>query len=160
MTIICDTREHEGKNQHILEWFDSKKIPWIKSKLDYADYSCMLPRNPELGILRDLWFDKEIAVERKANLDEYANNCVNDRNRIKKEFSQAPPNKVLLIENATYADMMNGNYRSQYSAQSYYGTIHSFWHEFNMPVVFMQDITQSGKFIYGYFYYYIRNIIK
>ena len=113
MTIICDTREHEGKNQHILEWFDSKKIPWIKSKLDYADYSCMLPRNPELGIPRDLWFDKEIAVERKANLDEYANNCVDDRNRIKKEFSQAPPNKVLLIENATYADMMNGNYRSQ-----------------------------------------------
>lgn len=160
MVIICDTREHEGKNDHILNFFDSKGISWIKKKLDYADYSFYIPKNEELGIIRDTYFDKEIVVERKANLDEYAGNLSNERERIKKEFSQAPFHKVLLIENASYKDMIEGNYRSKYSAQSYYGTLHSFWHEFNMPVFFMPDIKYSGQFIVGYFYYYLRNIIK
>ena len=160
IVVVCDTREHEGKNQHILDYFDSKGIAWKKRKLDYCDYSFYLPKNEELGITRDLWFDKEVAIERKANLDEYANNMVKERDRIKKEFAQAPKNKVLLIENASFSDMVNGNYRSQYSTSSYFGTIMSFWHGYNLPVMFMPDISQSGKFIYGYFYFYLRNLIK
>lgn len=160
MVIVCDTREHDGKNDHILEYYNSKGIPWVKKKIDFCDYTFYIPKNESLGIQRDLWFDREIAVERKANLDEFANNCVKDRDRIKKEFAQAPHNKLLLIENATYSDMVNGNYRSQYSAQSYLGTIMSFWHEYNLPVMFMPDVSQSGKFIYAYFYYYLRGIIK
>jgi hypothetical protein len=120
----------------------------------------MVPQNTELGIFRDLYFDRHIVVERKANLDEYAGNQANERDRIKKEFTLAPKEKVLLIENGSYQDMVEGNYRSNYSAQSYYGTIHSFWHEYGLPVVFMPDKSYSGKFIIGYFYYYLRNIIK
>ena len=160
ITILADTREHEGKNDHILNYFDSHKIPWKKMKLEYGDYSFMVPQNTELGIFRDLYFDRHIVVERKANLDEYAGNQANERDRIKKEFTLAPKEKVLLIENGSYQDMVEGNYRSNYSAQSYYGTIHSFWHEYGLPVVFMPDKSYSGKFIIGYFYYYLRNIIK
>ena len=109
-----DTREHDGKNDHILNYFDSKKISWKKMKLDYGDYSCMIPANEEFGISRDLYFDNEIMVERKANLDEFISNITKDRDRIKKEFALAPPNKVLLLENASYADMINGNYISKY----------------------------------------------
>lgn len=160
MVIVCDTREHDGKNDHILKYFDDKKVPWIKRKIEFGDYTAMIPANPELGIFRDLWFDREIIIERKANLDEMAINVTKERDRIKKEFSQAPKNKVLMIENASYADMVNGNYRSDYSPKSYYGTIHSFWHEYGLPVVFMPDPAYSGMFIRGYLQYYIRGIIK
>lgn len=27
MTVLVDTREHKGKNNHILNYFDSKQIP-------------------------------------------------------------------------------------------------------------------------------------
>lgn len=120
----------------------------------------MVPADESLGIIRDLYFDKEIIVERKASLDEFAGNLSKERERIKKEFSLAPSNKILLIENGSYADMVNGNYRSDYSAKSYYGTIHSFWHEFNIPVVFMPTPEYSGLFIRGYFQYYLRGLVK
>lgn len=158
MVILVDTREQ--KNSHITNYFDSKNIPWKKLKLDYGDYSCMIPANEELGIPRDLYFDNEIIVERKANLDEFASNVTKERDRIKKELALAPENKILIIENGSYADMVNGKYRSQYSAQSYIGTFHSFWHEFNIPIIFMPDNTYTGQFIAYYFYYYLRNIIK
>lgn len=160
MIILVDTREHDGKNDHILNYFDSKNILWKKQKLDYGDYSFMVPQNEELGIPRDIYFDKEIMVERKASLDEFADNATEERNRIKKELAMAPPNKVLLIENGSYEDMINGNYRSKFSAKSYYGTIHSFWHEFNIPVFFMPNNKYSGIFIRGYFQYYLREVIR
>ena len=160
MTILVDTREKEGKNDHILDYFDSKNIPWKKKKLDYGDYSCMIPANEEFGIPKDLYFDKQIIVERKASLDELAGNFTKERDRIKKEFALAPDHKVLIIENNSYADMVNGNYRSEYQPKSFYGTIHSFWHEFNLPVVFMPDKRYTPLFIRGYFQYYLRRLIK
>lgn len=120
----------------------------------------MVPANTDLGIPRDLYFDHDIMVERKASLDEFANNISRERDRIKKEFTLAPDNKILIIENASYEDMICGNYRSDYSARSYYGTVHSFWHEFGIPVVFMPDPKYTGIYIAGYFKYYFREIIK
>lgn len=158
VTIICDTREQ--KNDHITSYFDSKKIPWVKSKLDFGDYSYYIPRNEELGIPRDLYFSKEIMIERKGSLEELAGNVTKERDRIKKELALAPPNKIMVIENATYADMINGNYKSEYSPKSYYGTIHSFWHEFDMPIIFMPDSRYTGMFIRGYFQYHFRNKVK
>lgn len=160
MTILVDTREKDGHNDHILNWFDAKKIPWRKKKLDYGDYSVLIPANEALDIPRDLDFSSKIIVERKANLDEFATNVSSERDRIKKELALAPENKILIIENGSYADMVNGKYRSQYSAQSYVGTFHSFWHEFNIPIIFMPDNAYTGQFIVYYFYYYLRNIIK
>ena len=158
MVILSDTSEKE--NDHVTRYFDAMKIAWKKQKLDYGDYSFMLPQNEELGILRDLYFDKKIMVERKANLDEFAGNVTKERDRIKKELTLSPPNKILIIENASYADMVNGNYRSSYSAKSYFGTVHSWWHEFHIPFVFMEDRNLTGLFIIGYFQYFLRNLLK
>ena len=160
MTVLVDTREHDGKNDHILNYFDKKKINWTKQKLDYGDYSFMVPANEDLGIIRDLYFDKEIVIERKASLDEFAGNITKERERIKKEFTLAPKHKVLLIENGSYADLISGNYRSRYDSKSYWATLHSFWHEFDIPVMFMPDAQFTPVFIRGYFQYYLRNIIK
>ena len=160
MVILYDTREHDGKNDHILKMFDKMKVLYKRKKLDYGDYSFEIPANQELGIPRDLDFSKRIIIERKASLDELASNCVKDRDRIKKELALAPSTKVLLIENASYSDLLNGNYRSEYAAKSFWATIHSFWHEFNMPVVFMPNPSDSAYFIRGYFQYWMKNFLK
>ena len=131
-------------------------------KLEYGDYSFMIPADEELSIPRDLYFDKQIIVERKASLEELSGNLTqtSERSRIKKELALAPPKKVLLIEGASYGDMVTGNYNTKYDSKSYWASVHSLSHEFNLPVVFMPDKKYSGVFIMGYFYYYLRNLLR
>lgn len=158
MTILCDTREQ--KNQHILESFDRMKQPYKQKKLDYGDYSFMVPKNPDLDIPRDLYFDKEIMIEKKNGLDELAGNISKDRDRFEKELSLAPQNKVLLIENANYSDLIEGRYRSDYGAKAYWATLHTFMIRYNIPVFFMPDKKYSAVFIRGYFTYYLKEKLR
>ena len=65
--ILVDTREKA--NEHILKVFDKNNIPYKIKALERCDYSFYLPANEELNIPRDLYFDKEVALERKASLD-------------------------------------------------------------------------------------------
>lgn len=162
ITIICDTREHEGKNDHILRYFDDKKIPWIERKLEYGDYSMMIPADEELNIPRDLDFSSRIIVERKANLEELSGNLTSnsERSRIKKEFALAPDHKIMIVENASYSDMVNGTYNTKYNSKSFWASYHSIWHEFGIPIIFMPDNRYTGLFIRGYFVYYLRNLLK
>lgn len=160
MVVLYDTREHEGKNNHILNYFDKAGISYKKKKLDYGDYSFMIPKNEDLGIPRDCYFSKHIVIERKASLEEFSGNLTNGRDRIEKEFSLAPVNKVLLIEGGDYSDMVHGRYNTNYSNKSYWATIHSFWHRYNIPIIFMPDTSSSGIFIRGYFEYYLKNILR
>lgn len=160
MTILVDSREKDGKNDHILSYFDSKKIPWIKYKLDHGDYSCMVPADEELKIPKDLYFNNQICIERKNSLDEWAGDVTEDRAGVKKKFSQLPRKSIFVIENGSYADIINHNYRSRYDPKSYLGTLHSIWNEFDIPIIFMPDQKYTATFIYCYFYYYLRGIIK
>lgn len=158
IVILIDTREQE--NIHITNYFDKKKISYKSKALDQGDYSFYLPQNESLSIPRDLYFDKEIIIERKGSLDELANNLGKERARFEKELSTGPKTKVLLIENASYADIVNHNYRSEYSVKSYLGSLHTFWYRYNFPVFFISDVELSGTFIYAYFYYYLKEKLR
>lgn len=159
ISILVDTREK--KNDHILKYFNEKLIGWERQKLDYGDYSVMIPANPELGIPRDLYLGGEVMVERKANLDELAGNLsTNDRNRIKAEFASAPATKIMLVENASYQMLADGQYMSSYNPKSYWATCFSMWHQYNLPIVFIENNKYTGQYIYGYLYYYVRNLMK
>lgn len=159
LTIIVDTREKENKHDHILQFFESKKIPWVSQALTHGDYSCFLPKNDALNIPRDLYFTNEICIERKQNISEWIGNISQDRAAVKKKFALAPRHTILMIENSSYGDIIEGNYYSSYAPKSALGTFHSIWNEFDIPIIFM-DSKYSGQFIYGYFYYYVRGIIK
>ena len=156
--ILIDTREQV--NDHIITTFEKHKIPYKKKALDRGDYSFYLPANERLSIPRDLYFDKEIVVERKACLDELANNFGKERDRFEKEMALAPNNKILLIENCSYEDIVEGNYRSNYNKKSFLGTLHTFQFRYNLPFLFMPDKTKSGIFIKKYFEYYLRKFLK
>ena len=160
LTILVDTREKENSHDHILNYFDSKNIPWKKFKLDTCDYSFMIPKNDELGIIKDLYFTKEICIERKANLEELSKNLTSEKARLSNEFLNAPPTKVLLIENASYGNLVSGKYNTSYNPKSYWASVFSMWHRYDLPFFLIEDKKYTGQFIYGFFYYYLRNIIK
>jgi len=82
------------------------------------------------------------------------------RDRFEKELSLAPKEKVLLIENANYSDVANGNYNTQYNKKSFLASLHSFWFKYNIPVFFMPDNKYSALFIKKYFEYYLKNNLR
>lgn len=157
MVILVDTREQ--KNQHILSTFEKNKIAYKEKALDRCDYSFYIPANEDLSISRDLYFDKEIAIERKASLDEIANNWTKERDRFEKEMALAPKIKLLLIENCNYSDIIEGNYRSQYNKKAFLATLHTFMHRYNLPIMFMPQNQHSALFIKKYFEYYLKEYL-
>lgn len=159
MIILVDGREKQGKNDHILEWFDKKKVPYKKKTLDKGDYSFYLPTNEALGMPKDLYFDKEIVIERKANLNEISGNLTTSRDRFEHELSLAPKHKVLLIENANFSDIVEGKYDTDYNRQSFMASLFTFWHRYDIPVFFMPDKKYSGLFIKMYFTYYLKTLV-
>lgn len=158
MTILLDTREQS--NKHIVDWLDKKKKPYKQKKLDYGDYSFLIPANEKLNIPRDLYFDSKVAVERKGSLDELAGNMTTDRARIEKEFSLFKGNMKMIIENATYEDVKNGNYRSKYAAESFLGTLHSFNSKYGVDFVFMPNNESTPLYIYLHFLHWFRNYLR
>ena len=145
---------------HLIHYFDKAKINHASKSLQYGDYSFCIPKNEPLNILRDLYFDKKIIIERKGSLEEISGNLTKERDRLEKELSLAPKTKVMVIENASYSDMVTGNYKTQYNNKSFWASIHSFWHKYNIPIIFMPDKEYTGFFIRGYFEYYLKNFLK
>lgn len=157
MIILVDTRE---KQAHITDSFDENNVIYKKKALEYGDYSFALPKNEALSIPRDMYFDKRVCIERKASLEEISGNLTKERDRFEKELSLAPKTKVLLIENANYSDVVNGNYKTQYNKKSFLASLHSFWFKYNIPIFFMPDNKYSGLFIKKYFEYYLKNYLR
>ena len=158
MVILIDTREK--KNDHIISYLDKAKIMYKNKALPYGDYSFLIPENQDLSIPRDIVFYNDIVIERKGSLEELSGNLTKERDRLEKEFALSPQNKVLIIENGSYDDIVNGNYKTEYNNKSYWASLHSLWHKYNMPIFFLPDNRYTGFFIRGYFTYYLRNLLK
>lgn len=158
IVILVDSREHDGKNDHILKWFDDSEIKYEKCKLPFGDYSFRLPKNDDFGIIRDTYYTDQICIERKANIDEIIGNFATDRDRIEDEFLRHKGKMILVIEDGSYSDIRNGNYRSKYNSKSAVGTLHSFSIKYDIPFVFISK-EDTGCFIYCTFYYYLRSLI-
>lgn len=156
IVILVDTRE---KQHHITDWFNSKKIPWETRALKQGDYSFYIPANPALNIERDISFQRDIVVERKHGLDEIAGNFTTNRARFEEELAMFPGKMYLLLENATYSDIINGNYRSKLSQKAFLATLHTFNHRYGLEFCYMPNNNHSGPWIYGTFIYYLKNLL-
>ena len=159
LVILIDTREQ--KNGHIIRYLNNKGIKHKSKKLDYGDYSFILPANKKLGIQRDIYFNNDIVIERKASLEELSGCFTQERARFENELIRASNGKmILLVEKAKgYQDNIEHNYRTDYQPRSFIGTLHSFRHRYNMEVIFA-DPAYSGNFIYYTFYYWLRECLK
>lgn len=157
MTILVDTREQ--KNKHITDYFDSKKIPYTSKKLDFGDYSAMIPTNKDLGIMRDLYLSDAVAVERKNSLDELAGNLGNERQRFENELLRSVGAKLyLLVENGSWQAIHQQAYKSEYSAKAFIASLKCFEARFNTSTDFVLS-PYSGMFIHTTLYYHCREYL-
>lgn len=158
LVVLVDTREQQ--NGHITKYLDRRGVKWKSKKLDYGDYSFLLPAAPQLGITRDLYFTREITIERKANLDELAGNLTHGRAAFEAELIRARGCRLfLLIEGGSWQDIVNGNYRSQYNKKSYLASLMTFIHRYGIQVFFTTKET-AGQIITALFGYFLRELIK
>lgn len=116
MVVIVDSREQN--NQHIIEFFNKKNIPYKTIKNDFGDYTAMIPAGTIDMFTSDIYFDRDIAIERKNSIDEIASNLKEDAARIKKELAHMNKYDIkyfFFVEDKNFHEnLRNGNYRSQY----------------------------------------------
>lgn len=157
MVILIDTQEKVYS--HISMWLKSNKIKYESYNLDFGDYSFYVPKNEKLGIMENIYFDKDIAIERKANATEISGNFTQGRERFKREFERSNKNMRLLIEDSSYRNMCEGEYNTKANSESLISSLHSFQERYNSPFFFC-DKSHSGKYIYNTFYWYLKNKLK
>lgn len=139
LEYLIDTREQA--NAHIVEYFDKHKLSHKSRALPCGDYSVMIPRNEELGILKDIYLnmdkDNGILVERKNSLEELAGNLGTNRDRFENELEKMKgAEKHLVIEGGSWADIHNGRYNSLVTSQSYKGSLLAFMSRYDLHVHF------------------------
>jgi len=159
VVILIDSQEKV--NDHITTYYDKHKVKYKTLSLLCGDYSVMLPQNVELGILNDMYFYNDIILERKNSLEEISGCFTQTRNRFNNEFSTSYANrKYLLIENATYEDLVSGNYNTEYNKKSFLASLHSFNIKYDLQLMFLKDKNYSPIYILGVMQYYIRYLLK
>jgi ERCC4-type nuclease len=158
MVIIIDNREKE--NSHIKAYFDAKKITYMQRTLSTGDYSAFIPKNEELGIMRDIQLNA--CVERKASIDEITGNLGKlKRSAFINELIRASQNPfTLVVEDADgYGKILRGDYRSAYDPKALLGSLKSFEVKYNFSIVFL-DKAYIGNYIYYHFYYRVNEYLK
>ena len=164
--ILYDTREQANKNQHILDYFDKKKIKYKRQLINEGDYTAIITKCEKMGIYRDLYFP--IGVERKNSVDELAGNVgektdTHDDIRFIREMRRAKQNGIkmtLLVEDANgLKKIKTGDYRSLYEAKAFTARLRSIQDQFLVNTVFTNR-NDSGEEIYGILYYAVRNFLK
>lgn len=156
LEIIVDTREQ--KNQHVLDYFRKKKVKFRNRTLKTADYSAMIPKNPEMGITRDVYLSA--GLERKNGVDELVES-IKDRTRFENELIRASKNPfVLIVEDLEgYQKILKGEYRSRYKPESLLGSLKTFEVRYDFSTVFIAPAT-TGNYIYHHFLYMARELLK
>lgn len=158
MIILIDTREKS--NAHITSWLDKKKINYKSMALPCGDYSVMLPENKELGIDSDKYFFNDIYIERKNSAEELSGCFSQTRERFNNEFYRSyATRRYLLIENADYSSIVNGEYDTKYNSKSFLGSLHSFNIKHNLQIVFMPDNNYSPVYISAVMQYFLRFLL-
>lgn len=157
ITIVVDTRENA--NSHILQYFTAKKIPYITHKLDFSDYTCFIPANTELGIIRDTYMD--CYIERKNGLEEISSCFTTSRDRLESEFLRAKGKHLILMieESAGLEKIIEHKYNTEYNEKSFLASLFSFGHRYGIDTHFI-DKKYAGMFIYMQMYYAVREFLK
>lgn len=158
LTIVMDTREQQAK--HISDYIHQKEIPLRIRKIDHGDYGCLIPKNEELGIHRDIHLNS--FVERKAHMDEITGNLQKStRTAFENELIRSQESRFVLIveDKDAYMKMLKGEYRSRYNPHALLGTLNTFKAKYNFEIVYL-DKSLSGNWIYHHFYYQMRHYLK
>ena len=154
-TLVLTVDSREKVNQHVLDYFRKKDVPFVIRTIKTGDYSAYVPKNLELGFVRDTYFD--IVVERKNSIDEFIGNIKEDR--FENELIRSKNMNFILVIEDTYENLINGVYRSEYKPPSLLGRLKTFEARYDFNTVFVSD-KLIGNFIYHHLYYQVRELLK
>ena len=148
--ILVDTQEKV--NKHITDYFDEHKIMWKSKALQTGDYSLLVTKCEELGIMMDMYFTDELCIERKANLTELVGNFANaskDEGRVFREFRRmyGGVRNYLIVEDTTIEDIIQRNYRSNMNSTAVLRTVLSLQIKNGLTPLFVKKET-TPKIIY------------
>jgi ERCC4-type nuclease len=158
LVVLCDTREKSDK--HIIDWLEKKKIEHWRHKLNFGDYSFMIPANASMGTTRDIYFDKSIIIERKAHLEELSGNLAQNRDRFENEFLRAKDcRKILLVESGSLTDIWDNAYNTKFNPASYMASVLTFQARFRLELMFIKK-EHSASLIYKLFQYHLKEMLN
>lgn len=152
--IVVDTREQEGKNSHILDWFEKNNIKYVREKLDVGDYSYKFSDNSE--------YSKLFSVERKKSLDEICGNFTKGRDRFDREFERAKNNNIkmnLVLESTSWTKIFNGTYRSQLHPNNIMANLVRLEVLHDCPTYFSKP-AETGELVYNLIVWNVKRILK
>lgn len=148
MEIIVDTREQNTERARAR--YARFSVPYRHCALDYGDYTYnfRLPDGkwlygPKKGIKA---LEPQVVVERKMDLDELTGNFTKGRKRFQSEFEKvkAVNGRIyLLVENASWENLMNGRYRSQFNQNAFMASITAYMVRYGAGIVFCKEESSS-----------------
>ncbi|MCI7302955.1 MAG: ERCC4 domain-containing protein [Clostridia bacterium] len=162
MVVLVDTREQPGKR------FDRRMegigCPFIRSKLDFGDYSCQyIDLNGDT-----VRMDKRIAIERKMDGNELALCFGKERARFEREFERAKmagASLYLIVEGEnwekTYAGKygMSDKFRSRFSPKAMIASLNAWESRYDLHVRFCKAET-TGRMIRDILYYRLKEVLQ
>ena len=113
-------------------------------------------------MIGDMTLEHDVVIEKKNGLDEIAGNFTVDRKRFEDEFTRAKADGLkvfLLIENASWSDILLHNYRSKLAPKSLIASLLSWQVRFNITIIFCKP-SETGQIIHGILYYAAREALK
>ena len=158
MVVLVDTREKQ--NRHILDYFAKNRIAYLRTSLEYGDYSFMIPAQAAGA---DLYFHRDIVIERKASLEELSGNLSRNRERFEKEFLKASNDaaKVYLMVEAPggYSSIIQHEYKTDFAPAAFMASMKTWESRFGCNVQFINPL-YSGYYIASTFQYFAREALK
>ena len=161
MVVLIDTREQP--TERAKKRYDALETPYERRTLSYGDYSY----NAQLPNGKWLFEDGETVsgyavVERKMHLDELASCLTHSRDRFEREFKRAKENNsriLLLVENASWENLLAGKYRSKFKPAAFYGSLTSWIIRYDIQIIFCKQ-ELSGRMIREFLYRDLRERIE
>jgi ERCC4-type nuclease len=145
--IVIDTREQ--KTRKARQRYKAFERPTEQATLNYGDYcgNVDLSGKPLLDISARI--SPACVIERKMDLDELAGCFTRSRARFEREFQRAADADAkvyLLVEGASYEDIVAHRYRSRFASNAFLGSLLSWSTRYNITPVFCEAGT-SGLMI-------------
>lgn len=161
MVILVDSREQP--TDRAKKRYESFGFPYRRTTLSYGDYSynAKLPNGKWL-LDPSKTIQGLCVIERKMSLDELANCLTHSRDRFEREFKRAKENNsriLLLVENASWENLLAGKYRSKFKPAAFYGSLTSWIIRYDIQIIFCKQ-ELSGRMIREFLYRDLRERIE
>lgn len=148
MVVLVDSREQPSNRAK--QRYEALEAPFKRCTLSYGDYAANFIMPSGNALYDDSTTIQPLAViERKMGLDELEQCFTRGRERFEREFARATDSGAdiyLLVENATWENLINGRYRSKMNPKAFLASLTAWMVRYGTQVIFCKQET-SGKLI-------------